>query len=227
MAKNKAETPGMKLCKHCQTEIPKAAKICPNCKKKQSRKGLIALLVIIIIIVLLIIAGAVGGSDDTKSETTVSTETVGEPTETEGTQIEEDTTTMEETVEPEETIVEEVEPELTEEDYKSECEEIGYKDLARTPDDYAGSKITVTGEIMQVQESGSEAIYLMNITEDEYGFWEDLVWINAPLDQNNRYLEEDIVQIWGEYQGIRTYSTVLSAENSVPEINAEYLELIE
>ncbi len=225
MAKKKAETPGMKLCKYCQTEIPKAAKICPNCKKKQSRKGLIALLVVVIIIVLLIIAAAAGGSGNTTQETNTSPENTTVSSATDDTQ---DTTATEEVAaEPEETIVEEVEPELTEEEYKSECEEIGYKDLARTPDDYAGSKVTVTGEIMQVQESGSEAIYLMNITEDEYGFWEDLVWINAPLDQNNRYLEDDIVQIWGEYQGIRTYSTVMSAENSVPEINAEYLELIE
>ena len=183
-------------------------------------------MVVVIIIVLLIIAVAGrGGSGNTTQETNTSPENTTVSSATDDTQ---DTTATEEVAaEPEETIVEEVEPELTEEEYKSECEEIGYKDLARTPDDYAGSKVTVTGEIMQVQESGSEAIYLMNITEDEYGFWEDLVWINAPLDQNNRYLEDDIVQIWGEYQGIRTYSTVMSAENSVPEINAEYLELIE
>ena len=225
MAKKKAETPGMKLCKYCQTEIPKEAKICPNCKKKQSRKGLIALLVVVIIIVLMIIAGVTSGSGDAESETTTTSDTSSVSTVADDTQ---DTTTQEEVAETtEEPIVEDVEPELTEEEYKDECEEIGYKDLARTPDDYTGNKITVTGEIMQVQESGSEAIYLMNVTEDEYGFWEDLVWINAPLDQNNRYLEDDIVQIWGEYQGIRTYSTVLSSENSVPEINAEYLELVE
>ena len=27
-----------KICKHCQSEIPKKAKICPNCRKKQGGK---------------------------------------------------------------------------------------------------------------------------------------------------------------------------------------------
>ena len=31
-----------KVCKHCQTEIPKKAKVCPNCRKKQG--GLIVIL---------------------------------------------------------------------------------------------------------------------------------------------------------------------------------------
>lgn len=27
-----------KVCKHCQSEIPKKAKVCPNCRKKQGGK---------------------------------------------------------------------------------------------------------------------------------------------------------------------------------------------
>lgn len=50
-----------KLCKHCQTEIPKKAKVCPNCKKKQ---GGIVKWIIIVVVVILIIAIAGGGSDD-------------------------------------------------------------------------------------------------------------------------------------------------------------------
>ncbi len=43
-----------KLCKHCQTEIPKKAKVCPNCRKKQGGK----LKWIIIAIVVIGIIGA-------------------------------------------------------------------------------------------------------------------------------------------------------------------------
>ena len=52
-----------KLCKHCQTEIPKKAKVCPNCKKKQG--GVAKWIVIAIVVVLLI--GSIGGSDEDSS----------------------------------------------------------------------------------------------------------------------------------------------------------------
>ena len=58
MTKDKATT---KLCKHCKTEIPYDAKVCPNCRKKQGGKGLI---IAIAIIAVIIICAAVGGSDD-------------------------------------------------------------------------------------------------------------------------------------------------------------------
>lgn len=52
-----------KRCKYCQTEIPKKAKICPNCKKKQ---GGIFKWIVVAVVVFVIISAAVGGeeSDD-------------------------------------------------------------------------------------------------------------------------------------------------------------------
>lgn len=51
----------VKKCKHCQSDIPKKAKICPNCRKKQGGK----LKFIIAWIFLIIIAIAlIGGGDD-------------------------------------------------------------------------------------------------------------------------------------------------------------------
>lgn len=38
---------GTKLCKHCKTEIPKNAKVCPNCRKKQSGIGKWILIVVV------------------------------------------------------------------------------------------------------------------------------------------------------------------------------------
>ena len=56
-----------KLCKHCQTEIPKKAKVCPQCRKKQGGIGKW----IIISIVVFIIIGALGStssSDDNSND---------------------------------------------------------------------------------------------------------------------------------------------------------------
>lgn len=48
----------IKLCKHCQTEIPKKAKICPNCKKKQ--RGILKW--VIIFLLALGFIGSIGNS---------------------------------------------------------------------------------------------------------------------------------------------------------------------
>ncbi len=50
-----------KLCKNCKSEIPKAAKVCPNCRKKQ---GGIGKWIVIGIIVVIFLAVAFGGGDD-------------------------------------------------------------------------------------------------------------------------------------------------------------------
>ena len=60
------DTKETKLCKHCQTEIPKKAKVCPNCKKKQSKKGWIIIAVVVIVIIA---AASAGGNSDSSSST--------------------------------------------------------------------------------------------------------------------------------------------------------------
>lgn len=50
-----------KKCKHCQTEIDKKAKVCPNCRRKQGGK---AKFIILGIIVIIVIVAALNGTDD-------------------------------------------------------------------------------------------------------------------------------------------------------------------
>ncbi len=51
-----------KICKYCKTEIPKNAKVCPVCRKKQKHiGGFIALVIVALIVVIIIAANA--GSD--------------------------------------------------------------------------------------------------------------------------------------------------------------------
>lgn len=53
-----------KVCKHCQTEIPKKAKVCPNCRKKQG--GILKWIIIGIVAIVIIGAVAGGGEDEPK-----------------------------------------------------------------------------------------------------------------------------------------------------------------
>ena len=67
--KLETERKDTKLCKYCQSEIPKKAKVCPNCKKKQG--GILKW--IGIAYVVLIVIGALGGGGD-KNKSTIQTE---------------------------------------------------------------------------------------------------------------------------------------------------------
>lgn len=51
-----------KVCKHCQSEISKKAKICPNCRKKQG--GGILKFVLIGIVAIAVLVGVIGGSGE-------------------------------------------------------------------------------------------------------------------------------------------------------------------
>lgn len=61
-----AKKEGTKLCKHCKTEIPAAAKVCPNCRKKQG--GVVKWIVIVVIVLAVIGAAAGGGDSDTDTQ---------------------------------------------------------------------------------------------------------------------------------------------------------------
>lgn len=60
-----------KKCKHCKMDIPKDAKICPHCRKKQ-KSGILKWVVLILIIGVVI--GAVTGEDKSVDSTTKQTE---------------------------------------------------------------------------------------------------------------------------------------------------------
>ena len=67
----KTQKPATKICKHCKTEIPYGAKICPQCRKKQGGK----LKWIVIGVLAIAVIGSAAGGDEKASET-VDTSTV-------------------------------------------------------------------------------------------------------------------------------------------------------
>lgn len=58
------EKPTTKICKHCKTEIPYDAKVCPNCRKKQKGGG--CLIAVAAVVVIGIIGAAAGGGSGDK-----------------------------------------------------------------------------------------------------------------------------------------------------------------
>lgn len=60
------EKPTTKICKHCKTEIPYGAKVCPQCRKKQGGTGC---LIAIIVFVALGLLGSCLGSKSGETST--------------------------------------------------------------------------------------------------------------------------------------------------------------
>ncbi|HHT02889.1 MAG TPA: hypothetical protein GX005_01030 [Bacteroidales bacterium] len=128
--------------------------------------------------------------------------------------------------EPEQTEEEkEEEEEKTRKTYIGSAEEFGYKDIAREPDKYEGKIAKFTGEVTQVVEATfGDPAYRISVNENEYGLWEDVIYVTYKVkDGDVRILEDDIVTIYGELKGLQKYETVLGNKMSIPSLAAKYI----
>lgn len=112
------------------------------------------------------------------------------------------------------------------ENYKSKCEIIAYEELARNPNAHMDRNISFTGKIIQVQENGSSALYRINVTQDKYGIWDDAVMCAYTLDGSTRFLEDDIVNIYGTSKGLYSYTSVMGATITIPSMSIKYMDLV-
>lgn len=65
-----------KLCKHCKTEIPKGAKVCPSCRKKQG--GIGKWIAIAVVVIVIIAALTSGGDSDSQTASDSSPKKTGQ-----------------------------------------------------------------------------------------------------------------------------------------------------
>ena len=70
------EKPATKICKHCKSEIPYGAKVCPQCRKKQG--GILKWVIIAVVVVAIIGAASGGGGDKPKKVGDANTNSVSE-----------------------------------------------------------------------------------------------------------------------------------------------------
>ena len=120
---------------------------------------------------------------------------------------------------------EEEEAKKAKKDYIAACKTYKYKDIARNPNNYEGKKAKFTGKVIQVQEGTLETVLLVDVTKDKYGYYDDTMYVTyfPSSDYESRILEDDIITIYGELAGIKTYETVLGASVSIPQIDAKYI----
>ena len=208
MAKSKMTT-----CKHCGAEIAASAKVCPQCGGKNKppiykRWWFIA---IIVLIVLSAIGGS-GSSSDSSASSSKATSKASESTAS---------------------SVASVLPEISEDDYKAECQTVDYKELCRYPEKYEGTKIVVKVKVSQIIDanfSGSEKAWRTYTDNSGYGFYADDEYYM--LDKRGgdavKILEDDIITVYGEFTGLEKITRALtSTTDELPRIEVKYADLVE
>lgn len=208
MAKNKMTT-----CKHCGAEIAASAKVCPQCGGKNKppiykRWWFIA---IIVLIVLSAIGGSGSSSDSSASSSKVTSKASASTA----------------------SSVASVAPEISEDDYKAECQTVDYKELCRYPEKYEGTKISVKVKVSQIIDanfSGSEKAWRTYTDNSGYGFYADDEYYM--LDKRGgdavKILDDDIIVVYGEFTGLEKITRALtSTTDELPRIEVKYADLVD
>lgn len=108
---------------------------------------------------------------------------------------------------------------MTESEYKSKCKDYGYYQIATNPEKFKGKYIKQFGKIMQVVDD--DGMYLLQVGDDVIFIYA----YNATLDgQNEKIIKGEHVTVYGICNGERSYQTVMNTTETVPVINAEYIE---
>lgn len=205
MAKSKMTT-----CKHCGAEIAASAKVCPQCGGKN--KPPIYKRWWFIAIIVLIVLSAIGGSSSSSDGSTSSSTTKASAS----------TASSVASV-----------PEISEEDYKTECQTVDYKELCRYPEKYEGTKIVVKVKVSQIIDanfSGSEKAWRTYTDNSGYGFYADDEYYM--LDKRGgdavKILDDDIITVYGEFTGLEKITRALtSTTDELPCIEVKYADLVD
>lgn len=206
MAKSK-----MTACKHCGAEIAASAKVCPQCGGKN--KPPIYKRWWFIAIIVLIVLSAIGGSSSSSDGSASSSTTKASASTA--------------------SSVASVVPEISEDDYKAECQTVDYKELCRYPEKYEGTKIVVKVKVSQIIDanfSGSEKAWRTYTDNSGYGFYADDEYYM--LDKRGgdavKILEDDIINVYGEFTGLEKITRALtSTTDELPRIEVKYADLVE
>lgn len=116
-------------------------------------------------------------------------------------------------------------PDEKELQYKQACENYEYEDLARNPDTYVGTYTKVYGKIIQVIEFENGYVEMRIATKKNYGeYYDDIIYTSYQRKEGeSRYLENDLITIYGLNSGVISYESVMAGTITIPYVEIEYI----
>jgi hypothetical protein len=112
---------------------------------------------------------------------------------------------------------------------KAQAVTIPYDDLFRNNEKHVGKIVRYVGQVLQVQENSclfcENPGYTLRIavTKGRFDSWSDPVWVDYQGQQ--RFLEDDIVTLWGTVAGLQKYTAVLGNQVTIPQVTALDIQL--
>lgn len=100
--------------------------------------------------------------------------------------------------------------------------DLTYDELMRHNESYIGKMVHYKGTVLQVHNIyGNNYQLVIDISKSFMGG--DMVHLNY---EGERFLEDDRVEFYGIVKGLIDYETIFGGTTTIPEINAEILELV-
>jgi uncharacterized membrane protein YcgQ (UPF0703/DUF1980 family) len=117
---------------------------------------------------------------------------------------------------------EEAERLAEEEEKKGYDTGIGYKDLARNPENYVGKKIKFEGKVIQVMEGDGEVQIRLAVNGD----YDNIMY--CAYDSSivtSRVLEDDYITVMGVSTDLLTYTSTMGGEITIPSMLVEKIDM--
>lgn len=111
-------------------------------------------------------------------------------------------------------------------------ESLDWKGVSRNPDDFEERYVKFDGKVLQVIDDFTITDYTNGIYINSFNYglrvatkgnYDNVVFVVVSKSdvEGGRILEDDKITVYGQYDGIYDYTTVLGAGQSIPQIDAE------
>jgi len=110
----------------------------------------------------------------------------------------------------------------------SSCQTYTFEQMSRNPDNFKGSNVKVTGEVIQALYGTNTVDLRVNITKKgTYStYYTDTIYVTyTPSEGEDKILEDDIITIYGTSQGDYSYTSTIGSPVTLPLIFAKYITI--
>lgn len=121
-----------------------------------------------------------------------------------------------------------VKEEQEKQSFISSCQTYTFEQMARNPNNFKGTNVKVTGEVVQALYGSSSVDLRINITKKgTYSpYYTDTIYVvYEPKPGEDKILEDDIITVYGTSKGDYSYTSTIGSKITLPLIDAKYIVL--